>query len=169
MEAKVLAKYIIAKSDNVGDPITNKKLQKLLYYVKAWGLVYFTNGIISDQFEAWIHGPVCPAVYAEYKKFGYSPIELDYKGMSSSQYIRKFEKENFPTERDKEKAEMIDVVFKEYATHSSLELELLSHTEEPWLEAREGLSPIETGHVVIKESTMERFYSSKLHESVSKH
>ena len=32
MEATALAKYLIARSDNVGDLITNKKLQKLLYY-----------------------------------------------------------------------------------------------------------------------------------------
>lgn len=168
MEAKVIAKYIIAKSDNVGDLITNKKLQKLLYYVKAWGLVYFTDGIITDQFEAWIHGPVCRSVYAEYKPFGYKPITMDYNGKSSSEFLRAFRKEHILTDRDRDKMDLVDAVFNKYAVHTSLELELLSHSEEPWIEAREGLSPIETGHAEIKESTMERYYSSKLDEQVHK-
>lgn len=164
-----MAKYVIAKSDNVGDLITNKKLQKVLYYIKAWGLVYFTDGIIEDQFEAWIHGPVCPAVYAEYKSFGYSPIRIEYNGLSSSQYLKDFSKKFFDGERGMKKREMVDTVFAEYATHSSFELELLSHTEAPWIEARGELSPIETGHEVIKESIMEQFYREKLNEPVSKY
>lgn len=87
MEATALAKYLIAKSDNVGDLIANKKLQKLLYYTKAWGLVYFADGIIDDQFEAWVHGPVCPSVYVEYKPFGYKPLSVDYQGLIYSSVL----------------------------------------------------------------------------------
>ena len=87
MEATALAKYLIARSDNVGDLIANKKLQKLLYYTKAWGLVYFADGIIDDQFEAWVHGPVCPSVYVEYKPFGYKPLSVDYQGLIYSSVL----------------------------------------------------------------------------------
>lgn len=162
MKATDIAKYLIAKSDNVGDLITNKKLQKLLYYIKAWGLVYFKDGIIEDSFEAWVHGPVCRDVYSEYKKFGYSPLKIEYNGLSSSEYIKNFEKENENTEVDRDKIELINAVFGKYSVHSSLELELLSHSETPWIEAREGLSPIETGNNIISEDAMLSFYSSKL-------
>ena len=90
MNALDLSTYVIAKYDNVGDLVTNKKLQKILYYIKAWGLVYFKNGVIDDDFEAWIHGPVCPSIYKEYKSFGYSAIKMNYKGLSSSQFINNF-------------------------------------------------------------------------------
>lgn len=50
MTALDLSTYIIAKYDNVGDLVTNKKLQKILYYIKAWGLVYFKDGVIDDDF-----------------------------------------------------------------------------------------------------------------------
>lgn len=160
MKATLVAKYIIAKSDNVGDLITNKKLQKLLYYTKAWGLVYFNDGVIDDDFEAWIHGPVCRIVYNEYKCFGYNPIKCDYpKDSSSSKYLKDFV--NQLDENDKDKIELVDAVFKKYGTLSSLQLELLAHSELPWIEAREGLSPIETGNAIIKESTMKSFYSGK--------
>lgn len=160
MEAREVAKYIIAKSDNVGDLITNKKLQKLLYYVKAWGLVFFSDGVIDEEFEAWIHGPVCVPVYEEYKPFGYRNITIEYpKGISSSQYINNFKQGR--SEEVLNKIEMIDTVFNKYATLTSLQLELLTHSEKPWIEARDGLSPIETGKVAIKDSTMKEFYSSK--------
>jgi uncharacterized phage-associated protein len=161
MNALELSEYIIAKYDNVGDLITNKKLQKILYYIKAWGLVYFKDGIIDDDFEAWIHGPVCYSVYQEYKKFGYSPLKIDYNGLSSSQYINNFKIKFGKTQEDKDKLEMIDVVFNKYGKLTSLQLELLTHSETPWLEARESLRPIDNGNNVIKEETMKKFYSNK--------
>ncbi|MDR1098359.1 MAG: DUF4065 domain-containing protein, partial [Tannerella sp.] len=111
MNASDAAKYVIAKSDNVGDLITNKKLQKILYYIKAWGVVYFDEGVIDDDFEAWIHGPVCPSVYQEYKHFGYKPLSIHYDGISSSGYISKFKATFGKTQKDKDKIEMMDAVF----------------------------------------------------------
>lgn len=57
MKAENVANYIIAKSDDVGDLITNKKLQKLLYYIKAWGLVYFAEGKFDLGYflPCWFH------------------------------------------------------------------------------------------------------------------
>lgn len=157
MKVQDVAKYVIARYDNVGDLVTNKKLQKILYYIKAWGLVYFKDGVIDEPFEAWIHGPVCRPVYQEYKRFKYNPIEIDYKGLSSSLYINKFRNEQ--KGEDKDKVDLIDAVFQKYGKLTSLELELLTHSEYPWIEARYGLSPIETGDKVIKDATMYDFYS----------
>jgi len=161
MDTLDIANYIIAKSDNVGDLITNKKLQKILYYVKAWGVVYFDDGVINDDFEAWIHGPVCSSVYQEYKHFEYKPLSIDYKCLSSSQYINNFKSKFGKTQKEKDKIEMIDAVFNKYATLTSFQLELLTHSEMPWIEAREGLSPIENSSNIIKEETMKNFYSNK--------
>ncbi len=161
MKAMDVANYIIAKSDNVGDLITNKKLQKVLYYVKAWGLVYFLRdgGVIDEPFEAWVHGPVCPEVYRAFKVFGYGPLKLDYQdGISSSEYIANFAREH---EREKNKVDLINAVFDKYAGLSSLQLELLSHSETPWIEARKGLVPIERGNNVISDQTMIDYYSAR--------
>ena len=88
MKALNIAKYVIAKCDNVGDLITNKKLQKILYYIKAWGVSYFPEGgVIDEDFEAWVHGPVCPPVYQEFKSFGYQPVSIDYKGNPLAELI----------------------------------------------------------------------------------
>lgn len=157
MRAIDLAQYVIAYNDNHGELITNKKLQKLLYYIKAWGIVYFADGIIDDDFEAWIHGPVCVVVYNQYKKFGYKPLSQEYGKGSSSTLLKEF-REN---QREKDKIDLIDAVITKYGSLSSFQLELISHSEKPWIEAREGLSPIDTGHSIIKVDTIKEFYSKK--------
>lgn len=163
MDIFKISNYLIARSDNAGDFITNKKLQKLLYYIKAWGLVYFPpKGIISEPFEAWVHGPVCRAVYSAYKHFGYTPLTVDYHGLSSSEYIRNFRNSIPENDGEYSMIELIDAVFEEYGQRTSLQLELLSHSEEPWLEAREGLAPNETGSNEISEATMKSYYAAKL-------
>lgn len=161
MDIFKISNYLIARSDNAGDLITNKKLQKLLYYVKAWGLVYFSpKGVIDEPFEAWVHGPVCRTVYSAYKHFGYRPLTVDYNGVSSSEYIRNFR--NSVSDDEQSMVDLIDAVFEEYGQHTSLQLELLSHSEDPWLEAREGLAPNETGCSEISETTMKSYYAAKL-------
>lgn len=157
MKALDVAKYILAKSEEYGDLTTNKKLQKLLYYVKAWGLVYIKGGIIDEPFEAWVHGPVCRVVYNHYKRFGYAPIEENFDGQSPSEYIAKFEKVHSADE-----VELINTVYKKYSPLSSMELELLSHSEKPWIDARGTLSPITNGSSEIPEETMKSFYSAKV-------
>lgn len=160
MKAKEVANYLIAKYDNVGDLVTNKRLQKVLYYVKAWGLVYFPDeGVIDEPFEAWVHGPVCREVYSEFRSFGYHPISIDYKGRNSSQYINDFKQKNL--KNNSKKIDLIDAVFAKYGRLTSLELELLTHSENPWIEARGNLAPIENGNSIIKEDTMRSFYSKK--------
>lgn len=159
MKALDVARYLIAKSDNVGDPITNKKLQKLLYYVKAWGLAYFSDGVIEEQFQAWVHGPVCPIVYQNFRQFGYNPLTIEYNGLDSSKFIKKFKEKHKDEER---KVDFIDAVFKKYAVLSSLQLEMLSHKEQPWIEARGDLSPIENGNGIISEESMRTYYSKFL-------
>lgn len=157
MDALTLSPYIIAKSNLAGDGITNKKLQKLLYYVKAWGLVYFEDGVLSDMFEAWVHGPVCPVVYQAYKKFGFGLIDSNMSEEEAMSLVA-----GFRNKRDDEglsdKMDMVDVVFEKYGQITSLQLELLTHEEDPWKEARRGLSPIENGNRVITEESMRRFY-----------
>lgn len=158
MDALDIAKYVIAYNDNVGDLITNKKLQKLLYYIKAWGLVYFNDGVIDDEFVAWVHGPVCIAVYNEYKTFGYSPLKIDYNGISSSDFIRYFVDSHKDVKLFDDKIELINSVLQKYIPYSSLQLELLTHSEKPWKEARIGLQPVDKGTNVIKSSIMIEYY-----------
>ena len=58
------------------DPITNLKLNKLLYYAQGCCLSRLGRPLFADQIEAWEYGPVVPSVYHKYKVCGKSPIRI---------------------------------------------------------------------------------------------
>ena len=122
--AKDLAKYVVATFQEAGDPIDNLKLQKLLYYIQGFHLTFFDKPAFPEDFEAWVHGPVLPGVYVEYKKYRWNPI---------SDEVEK-------PQLGKDTAELADEVMKVYGTETGWQLEQRTHREAPWLEARKGLA-----------------------------
>ena len=61
-----VAIYIINWCLDHNVPITNLKLQKLLYFVQGEYSRAKGTRLIGDDFYAWQLGPVVPKVYAEY-------------------------------------------------------------------------------------------------------
>jgi Uncharacterized phage-associated protein len=77
-KASDIAKIILKLSNpDVGDIISNLKLQKLLYYVQGFALAMYDKPLFDEDIEAWMYGPVVPCVYQEYKEFGSGAIEFD--------------------------------------------------------------------------------------------
>ena len=58
--------------------------------------------------------------------------------------------------------ELLEAVLKQYGNRTAFELEYLSHSESPWLIARNGLKPFETCETVISKENMVSCYSSQL-------
>lgn len=55
--------------------LTPMKLQKLMYYAQAWHLrILQGDPLMDDNFCRWQFGPVVPAVYHEFKAYGYQAI-----------------------------------------------------------------------------------------------
>ena len=69
-----IADYFVRLANETGDYISNLKLQKLVYYAQAWYLAISDEALFEEDFEAWVHGPVIPELYQEYKSFGWRPI-----------------------------------------------------------------------------------------------
>lgn len=69
-----VAKYIINYSNSIDSPISNLKLQKLLYYVQAAFLVEEGKKCFCDEIVAWAFGPVVPDVYQVYRVYGRNSI-----------------------------------------------------------------------------------------------
>lgn len=74
-----LAKYIIQRCNITNTPITNLKLQKILYYVQKYSLKTSGTSAFSDDIEAWQFGPVVPNVYYEFCGYGSMPIIGNFK------------------------------------------------------------------------------------------
>jgi len=114
--------------------IANKvKLHKLLYYCQAWSLVWDGHALFDASFEAWPNGPVCADVWRAQQQTP-GPLTL--------------------AER-----ETIDAVLTLYGKFNGTELTQLSHSELPWLAAREGLAPDARTDAVITTTAMHDFYS----------
>ena len=72
--ALVVARYIIKRCNELNRPISNLKLQKLLYFVQAEFLVGEGSACFPEEIEAWDFGPVVPEVYHRYKAYGSASI-----------------------------------------------------------------------------------------------
>lgn len=73
-----IARYIITSCFYEKRPVSNLKLQKMLYFV--WVDFYRKTGrmLFWDNICAWQLGPVVPEVYYEYCFYAGSPICLSY-------------------------------------------------------------------------------------------
>lgn len=71
-----VANYIIDTCTKSKDPVSNLRLQKLLYFV--WVDFYRETNryVFLDNMQAWQLGPVVPEVYYEYCAYGGKPINL---------------------------------------------------------------------------------------------
>ena len=147
-----IADYLIDKSNTEKRPITNKKLQKLVYYAQAWSLVLNNKKLFSEKIEAWVHGPAVRSLYVKYKEFGFSPIQKEVDSASIKMISGKSKK-------------LLDSVWKVYGKLDAGYLELLTHSEKPWQEAREGLQNSESSENEISLSSIKIFYSGKLKEA----
>jgi uncharacterized phage-associated protein len=140
-----VADWFIRFAHEVGDPITNLKLQKLVYYAQAWHLALNGTRLMPAQFQAWVHGPVCHPLYQRFRKYAWNPISEDV------------EEPGLPTEVESHLREIMEV----YGGFTAWDLERLTHAEEPWRKARGGIAPDAPSTSVIADEEMRRFYSAR--------
>ena len=117
-----IAKYIIWYCKEKGYPISNLRLQKVLYFVQADFLINRDIPCFMESIEAWDFGPVVPEVYHKYKIFGSSMIPSFICG-SIAEKIRTLDKE------------MINEIVDLCAGKSTSELVDITHQQEPWKNA----------------------------------
>lgn len=69
-----VAKYVVSYCNNKGRPISNLKLQQMLYFI--WIEYYKLEGteLFVNEICAWLSGPVVPEVYYEFCSYGGIPI-----------------------------------------------------------------------------------------------
>lgn len=148
--APQVADFFLAFANESGDRITNLKLQKLVYYAQAWYLANYKKPLIKEDFEAWVHGPVNPDLYHIFKERGYLPIEKDIK-MNDVEKVF-----------DKETLKFLNEVASVYMPFGAYHLEIMTHREDPWINARAGVAADEKCNNVISLESMEKFYGEKV-------
>lgn len=145
-----VANWFLSKLDDV----TNKKLQKLVYYAYSWYLVLNNESadaldlkFFDNKFEAWVHGAVDPGLYGEYKHYG-------------SGVIGKFNGQLADFSEDEE--DVLKQVLEVYGGYTGNQLESICHQESPWKDARGDLPPYEPSNEPIKDKAIFDCYSARL-------
>lgn len=126
--------------------ISAMKLQKLVYYTQAWSLVWDESPLFEEHIEAWISGPVVPGLFREHKG-KYLITEADLSDGDQSRLSA-------------EQNETVKLVLEFYGDKNSQWLSDLTHMEDPWRKAREGLADNERGKKKISHASMQQYYSS---------
>lgn len=83
--AMAVANFIIDLCSRWNEPVSNLRLQKLLYF--AW-VDYYREAecnLFYDYMYAWQLGPVVPGVYYEYCSYGGRPINLRWESSEIEQ------------------------------------------------------------------------------------
>lgn len=124
--------------------MTAMKLQKLCYYAKAWHLVWDSEQLFPERFEAWANGPVSPELYDKHRGVFMLQKEDSIGG--------------FPNKLTERQQESVDAVLAHYGGMTPHDLSELTHSEAPWREARKDLSEGQRSRTPISDTAMYEFY-----------
>ena len=140
----LVANFLLSESRERGELLTNLKLQKLLYYGQAWHLALLGAPIFSEDFQAWVHGPVLPSQYRRFRDYRWQPITEEVEAPRLS------------NELGAHLIEVLDV----FGVESAVALEMMTHRESPWIDARRGVPPDVPSETVIAKDAMQAYYRS---------
>lgn len=139
-----VANWFIARLTNpeVGDVVTHLKVQKLLYFAQAWHLLALNRPSFEEDMQAWAHGPVVPSVFQVLKEYGWAamPVAADVEAT------------------DEDSLGILEQVAQIYGEYSAKRLEMMTHSEEPWLATRGTLGPEERCERPIPRELIRDFY-----------
>lgn len=145
LKALDVAHYFLNRVDReVGDVITNLKLQKLVYYAQAWSMVFRGEPLFDEPVQAWVNGPVVYSLWKEYQAYEKAAIP---------------DNPSVTQELQKDEIKVLQVVWVTYGELSASKLWKLSHSEAPWNNAREGLAPHDSSQNPIDPDDMKNYYS----------
>jgi len=146
-----VANYFIRRSyeDESGDSMTHLRLQKLVFFAQAWYLGINGTALFDEDFEAWVHGPVCRQLYAAIREQGcknWEPITQSYSEEPNEEHILSY----------------LDEVWDAYSKYSAKGLEAMTHNDAPWRTAREGLQPGDPSNRIIEKPLIAATYQDYL-------
>ena len=98
------------------------KLQKLVYYSQAWHLVWNDTPLFEERIEAWANGPVVKALYLRHRgEFTVLSVDGDATAITDAEKVTAAS------------------IYKHYGPQTAAYLSQLTHLEQPWIIAREGV------------------------------
>lgn len=140
--ADAVADYLIALAHQRGEQLNNLKLQKLLYYAQAWHLALHDQPLFPEKFQAWMSGPVIPALYWKFKRHGIHALPApDSRPDLAPEIVR-----------------LLDEVADDYMPLDEYDLSSMTYREAPWMTAHQGIDITEPCDVELDENEMRTFF-----------
>lgn len=136
-----VAQYIVDKTGK----ISSIMLQKLVYYSKAWSLVWDEDPLFSEEVQAWANGPVVPKLHEAHGDTFFSPMTFEHAD---------------PGRLTEAQKKTIDRVIEAYSSMDLLYLVAMSHSEIPWRNARGELREYEIGTTPIPDDEIAEYFSA---------
>ena len=125
--------YVIGYCNSHNYPISNLRLQKLLYFIRGTFLENDRGPCFSGVLEAWALGPVSPEAYRYFKVFASQDIPAIYSDPSVSWTAKRVERANaIIAENDKS---LINQVIEKLHSIVTSVLVDITHKQRPWLDA----------------------------------
>jgi uncharacterized phage-associated protein len=150
IDSSILGEYIL----EMRGKMSHLKLQKLLYFIEGYHLAYFSESLIDDDFEAWVHGPVSEKLYSQLKDKSILYTDISYIQGEGEKIPSITLSKNLTLEQ----IELINNVLDLYAEESAFSLESITHQQAPWVETRGGLDPGERCEKVIPKEKMKSYF-----------
>lgn len=153
MEENKLTVFDVANFFRSKEKMSHKKLQKLVYYAYSWYVALYNedkdnikNKLFDDcHFEAWVHGPVCPELYYHFSdNYGFVDKYHGRLNQNITGEIKRF----------------LESIYKTFGKYTGDQLEVMTHRELPWQNARDNLPAYEPSNKTILESDMFKYYNS---------
>jgi uncharacterized phage-associated protein len=144
--AKQTAEAFLALCYEQGYPLSNRKLQMLMYYAQGWHLAYEDEPLFEEPIMAEPSGIVIHSIQQRYKGHGPRPIKVFLPDA------------NFPRELQ----HRVEEIWSTYGEKNDYELEQMIKEEAPWLSAREGLTKTDIRPVTISNGSMWVFFQDML-------
>lgn len=158
---KDISTYLILRFQLEGIPLSPLKLQKLLYYIQAWHLVFFDkNQLFDDLPEAWVNGPVYRNIYVSHvPTYQMNDVIKQDVSYESLQILLKetYEKLALTPQQN----EYLEAIIKKYGYMTAEQLVYLTHVEQPWNDARAGLGLFDRSNNTISADAMYSYYQAK--------
>ena len=121
-----IANFFIRKSLKEEKPITQIKLQKLIFFAHGFYLALKEKPLVTEKIEAWQYGPVIPSVYHKFKKWGNNSINEVLLEHNNNLII------------NEDDIGFLDLVWHKFSSLSAAQLVKISHEKNgPWKKAIE--------------------------------
>lgn len=133
-----ICRYVINYSIKNNNPVSNLKLQKLLYYIQARALVQMDEPCFDEEILCWAYGPVVKEAYDEYKVYGRKNIEVYQEKVQEIKYddVQKLivcsEKKFDDSIINDNMKKLINTVLDSYREFEARDLVVKTHLELPW-------------------------------------